>query len=92
MNQIGVSLKEILKNINWDFLYNQKKLTVHGIPVAMNAIGYGLMIKSYIRSVHNRPLGAGLTPKQSRANKSIEKPSIRALLSNRSTNNYVSFT
>ena len=28
----------------------------------MNVIGYGLILKSYIRYVHNRPLGVGLSP------------------------------
>jgi hypothetical protein len=36
LNEIGVTLKEKLKDINWE--YNQTRLTVHGIPVAVNAI------------------------------------------------------
>ena len=61
LNQIGVALKENLKDINWEFLYNKTRLTVHGTPVAVNVIGYGLIIKSYMKYVHNRPMEAGLS-------------------------------
>ena len=62
MNQIGVALKENLKDINWEFVYNQTKFTVHGVPTVVNTIGYGLVLKSYIRYVHNRPMDVGLSP------------------------------
>jgi hypothetical protein len=64
LNQISVSLKENLKDINWEFVYNQTRVTVHGIPVAVNAISYGLMLKTYMKYVHNRPMEAGLSPGQ----------------------------
>jgi hypothetical protein len=64
LNQIGVALKENIKDINWEFIYNQTKLTIHGIPVAVNAIGYGLLIKTSMKYVHNRPLESGLSLKQ----------------------------
>ena len=51
-----------MKDINWELVYNNTKITVHGVPTAVNVIGYGLIIKSYIRYVHNRPLGVGLSP------------------------------
>jgi len=36
------------------------RLTIHGVPVAVNAIGYGLLLKSYMKYVHNRPMNAGI--------------------------------
>jgi hypothetical protein len=62
LNKIGVALKEKLKDINWELVYNNTKITVHGVPMAVDAIGYGLVLKSYIRYVHNRPMGVGLSP------------------------------
>lgn len=64
LNQIGVALKENLKDINWELLYDKTRLTVHGVPVAVNAIGYGLLVKSYMKYVHNQPMAAGLSPSE----------------------------
>lgn len=64
LNQIGVALKENLKDINWELVYDKTRLTVHGVPVAVNAIGYGLLVKSYMKYVHNKPMAAGLSPSE----------------------------
>ena len=64
LNQIGVVLKENLKHakdINWELVYEKTKLTVHGAPVVANLVGYGLIIKSYMKYVHNRPMDVGIT-------------------------------
>ena len=42
-------------------MYEKTKLTVHGAPVVANFVGYGLIIKSYMKYVHNRPLDVGIT-------------------------------
>ena len=62
MNQIGVSLREnvkFLKEVNWEYVYDKTRVTVHGVPVAVNAISYGLLLKSYMKYVHNKPLPIG---------------------------------
>jgi hypothetical protein len=45
-------------------VYDKTRLTLHGVPVAVNAIGYGLLVKSYIKFVHNRPMAAGISPSE----------------------------
>ena len=60
LNQIDVALLEKFKDINWELVYDKTRLTIHGVPVAVNAIGYGLVLKSYMKYVHNRPMDAGL--------------------------------
>ena len=50
-------------------MYEKTKLTVHGAPVAANAVGYGLMLKSYMRYVHNRPWDVGLNSQKIEAQK-----------------------
>jgi len=71
LNQIGVSLKENLKDINWELVYDQTRLTIHGVPVAVNAIGYGLVLKSYMKYIHNRPMDAGISSSEIDARKLI---------------------
>ena len=45
-------------------MFYNTRLTIHGVPVAMNAISYGLLLKTYMKYVHNRPMEAGYTPSQ----------------------------
>jgi hypothetical protein len=61
LNKIGVFLKE---NLNWEFVCDKTRVTVHGIPAAVSAISYGLIIKGYIKYAKNRPVEIGLSPKQ----------------------------
>lgn len=89
MNQIGVALKENLKDINWEYLYDKTKVPVNGPPVGVNAISYGLMVKGYMKYVHNRPMETGLSPKQTRAQTNVEKPSIRSVFYIRCSLNFV---
>ena len=63
-NQLCFAQKENIPDINWGFVYNLTKLTVHGLPVAVNVIGYSIMIITYMKYVHNRPIDKGLSPKQ----------------------------
>lgn len=64
LNQLGVALKEKIKDLNWEFIYNNTKLTINGLPLAANAIGYGLILKTYIKHVHHRPIEAGFSKTQ----------------------------
>jgi hypothetical protein len=45
-------------------MYEKTKLTIHGAPVAVNAISYALFLKSYMKFVHNRPMEKGLNASQ----------------------------
>ena len=69
LNQIGGVLKEKLKDVNWDQVYEKTQLTVNGAPVVVNAIGYGIVLKNYMKYVHNRPMDVGLSPQQIEAKK-----------------------
>ena len=64
LNQIGITLKENLKHLNdirWDLVYENTKLTVHAAPTVVSAVSYGLLLKNYLKYVHNRPFEAGLS-------------------------------
>jgi len=64
LNQIGLSLKENLKHlkdIKWDVVYENTKLTVHAVPTVVSVVSYGLVLKTYINNVHNRPFERGLS-------------------------------
>lgn len=64
LNQIGVNLKENMQNlkeVNWEYVYDQTRLTIHGLPAAVNAVSYGLVLKTYMKYVHNRPLPTGIS-------------------------------
>ena len=36
-------------------MYENTKLTVHALPSVVNVVSYGLILKTYINRVHNRP-------------------------------------
>jgi hypothetical protein len=40
--------------------YNNTQIKVNTIPVAMNFIGFNLILRSYIKHVHNRPYAPNL--------------------------------
>jgi len=42
-------------------VYDQTRLTIHGLPAAVNAVSYGLVLKTYMKYVHNRPLPTGIS-------------------------------
>jgi len=73
LNQIGVALKENLKDLNGVLMSDKTRLTIHGVPVAVNAIGYGLVLKSYMKYIHNRPMDAGLSSSQFEAHVLLRK-------------------
>lgn len=59
LGEIGeTSINEVvvgLKNLDWDLVYNNTKLTVNAIPVATNAIGYSIIMKTYKTLYHDIP-------------------------------------
>lgn len=42
----------------WDFFYNSAKLSVNLVPTAANIVGYGLIVKTFVKHIHNRPYSA----------------------------------
>lgn len=61
-----------LKDVNWELLYDKTRLTIHGLTVAVNAVSFGLILKSYIKYVHNRPMELGLNPNQIESRKLLK--------------------
>jgi hypothetical protein len=64
LNQIGVALKSNLKDVNWDFVYDATQVTVHGLPLAIHAVSYGVILRSFMKHIHNRPMLPNLNPTQ----------------------------
>jgi len=52
LNEIIISIKET----NWGFNVQKIEATVHAAPLLINFSGYGLMLRSDMKYVHNRPL------------------------------------
>lgn len=44
-----------LKDLNWEFILDKGQLTLNVVPAAIGLVGYGLVLKSYMKYVHNRP-------------------------------------
>ena len=51
LNEIG----EKMLKLRWDYIYNTTQITVNALPVAMNFISFNLILRSYMKYVHNRP-------------------------------------
>ena len=52
------------KNLNWDVVLENTKVTVHAIPTAVNIIGFNLVLKSFVKHIYNRPFEPHLSPAQ----------------------------
>ena len=67
LNQIGLNLKENLKHmkdIRWDLVYENTKLSVKAAPAVISAISYSLVLSSYIKHIHNRPFDVSISPQK----------------------------
>ena len=53
-----------LKDLKWDLILNNTRATINAVPFAVNFIGFSLMLRSYMKYVHNRPFEPNLTPTQ----------------------------
>jgi hypothetical protein len=42
-------------------VYENTKLAVHTVPAVVSVVSYGLVLKTYINHVHNRPFDRGLS-------------------------------
>ncbi len=63
LNEVIVQMKEL----KWDLILNSAKLTIHAAPLAMNLVGYGLIMKGYMSTVHNRAFPTNISPKELQA-------------------------
>ena len=57
LNEIAIGLRDL----KWEFIYNTANITVNALPLAMNLVGYGLILKSYVKHVHSRPFDSNFT-------------------------------
>jgi hypothetical protein len=53
-----------LKNLKWDVIYNSTQISLNAIPIASNAIGYGLIMRTYFKFVYNAPYNPNITEAQ----------------------------
>jgi hypothetical protein len=57
LNEVAVGLK----NLKWDVIFDKTQISLNAVPVACNAIGYSLILKSYLKHVYNRPYQSNLS-------------------------------
>ena len=52
-----------LKDLKWEIILNNTPpaATIHAVPFAVNFIGFSLMMRSYMKFVHNRPFEPDIT-------------------------------
>jgi len=63
----GITLNEVvtqIRDLKWDLVLNSAKFTIHAAPMIINVVGYGLIMKGYMNTVHNRPFPTGLSSEQ----------------------------
>ena len=53
-----------LKFLKWYVIYNSTQISLNAIPIASNAIGYGLIMITYIKFVYNAPYNPNITEAQ----------------------------
>jgi hypothetical protein len=57
LNQIGVYLRDL----KWEAVLNKTEFTFNAIPIAMNFVGFSLVLRSFMKYVHNRPFEPNIT-------------------------------
>lgn len=58
-----ISLNELcvkIRDSQWEVILDKLPFTVNPLPLAMNFIGYNLILRSYMKYVHNRPYAPNL--------------------------------
>ena len=51
-----------LKKLEWCTIIQGAKLTIHAVPLCMNLISYGYILRSYLKLVNNRKIHKNLSP------------------------------
>lgn len=78
-----ITLNEIivkLKDLKWEAIHNNMKVTVNPVPTAINLIGYNLLLRSYMKYVHNRPFENNLSIDESKYQKGIRRRNLAAFV------------
>ena len=62
-----------LKDLKWEFILNNTRATIHTVPAlhAVNFISFSLILKSYMKYVHNRPYDTNLNAMQRQVQQKI---------------------
>jgi hypothetical protein len=65
-----------LKDLKFPVTLNNSQLIINGLPAASNLLTYGLVLKTYLKIIHNRPYPINITPTEklgfaSRRNKQL---------------------
>ena len=58
----GIAKKAM--ELDWEFVVNSAHVSVHLVPLCVNLVGYGAMLGTYIKLIHNRPIDSGLSEAQ----------------------------
>lgn len=57
LNQLFINLKEL----KWESLVHNTQITINVVPFCANLVGYGIILRGYLKLVHNRPLNPNLS-------------------------------
>ena len=74
-------LKEVvtqIKDLKWDFLLDSAKITIHAAPLALNVVGYGLIMRGYMNNVYYRPFPHNLSDTQLKLQHKIKNRNLAA--------------
>ena len=50
-----------LKDLKWEGIINSSRITINVVPVCANLIGYGVLMRGYVKHVYKQPLLPNLT-------------------------------
>ena len=77
INEVAVGLKN-LRPKGRDVVFANTQITLNAVPIASNAIGYGIIIKNYLRHVHNRPFAPYLNEIQMKSERLLRNKQLAA--------------
>lgn len=64
INQISVELTDRFQNLNMDRIINSVKVAADAAPLLTNTLSFTMILKTYLKFVHNRAYPSGITPNQ----------------------------
>ena len=56
INEVAV----FLRDLKWDVLLDKTQITLNAAPIAFNFVSFSLILRGYMKYVHNRPFEPGL--------------------------------
>nr|YP_003495103.1 hypothetical protein TrcifM_p12 [Trametes cingulata]ADD21057.1 hypothetical protein [Trametes cingulata] len=51
-------------NLKWETILPMAQVTIHAVPSLLNFVSYGVMVRSYMKLIYNRPIPKGLNEKE----------------------------